>query len=803
MKLGLSRERRNNTTNLPSSPARPVATGPRSAWLSKHARLGLLLALVLAVGGPGATPAAAQEATVGPAALEAHSESGASQLLPLVNETITARIDDGHATVTYDHAFQNESKTQVEGTYRLAVGEGATATGFSYWNGEERIVGEIFERESAREVYEAMTGLRRDPGLLEQAGEGGFSFRVFPIAPGEKKRIQVTTARWLPVKDGAIEYRVRLAQPSSSISIQLRDARGASSLESPTHDIAIETKGDATFVRAGALKGKDEGEFVLRYKPAEAPLSFRAAEHRDVGQDGFVALTLRTPPRSPSTPPRQAHDVTLVLDRSGSMSGGAIEAAKSAARRVVSRLDEHDAVNVIVFDDKVDALYEKPRSLDSATRHEVDSYLGRVQVRGGTDIGGALKRALESQTKDARPDVVFFLTDGQSDGPAAIHAAEADSSDTRVFTVGLGEGVDKALLAKIASMRKGRFAFVADARAVEVELPRLVAQLEAPVLTDLHLRGDGTTLERTYPETLPDLFVDDELRVFTRAKSGGKVVLEAKQNGVPRVFEAKIDGAVAPRPWVGRSWAQARVDDLLGAQRGGGGEEKMKAIDDEIVDLGLAFELVTPRTSFLAIPEKEMTAAARDATASMRERKAKILAAHKDAAALSRLNMPPGDPILRVHAPRNAKRVTAMFPFGLTLDLVWDEFTEQWSTRFLVPKDVADGSYEVPVVIVHADDRVEATSVTYTIDASEPTLTVDARPVRGGVMLRVSLDEPAIEARAVRVGFLSSALTLTPRDARTFEGTLTLPPGHHRLRIVAADQARNEREKEIEVEVKP
>src|SRR5271166_891597 len=175
---------------------RLVSSGPLGVRRFFH-----VLALVLATTlGQGPTPAWGQSSPEAPApaaALEARSEDGASTLLPLLGETLRARIDDGHATANYTHVFQNESSVRVEGNYRLLVGEGATATGFAYYNGEEKIVGEIFERQDAQEVYDALTGLKRDPGLLEQSGEGGFAFHVFPIEPGEKKRVEVATSRWL------------------------------------------------------------------------------------------------------------------------------------------------------------------------------------------------------------------------------------------------------------------------------------------------------------------------------------------------------------------------------------------------------------------------------------------------------------------------------------------------------------------------------------------------------------------------------------------------------------------------------
>jgi Ca-activated chloride channel family protein len=733
------------------------------------------------------------------AALEARSEDGNSQSLPLVKEGVSVRIDDGHATATYDHSFQNESKARLEGNYRLTVAEGATATGFAYWNGTDKIVGEVFEREAARQVYEALTGLRRDPGLLEQTGEGSFSFRVFPIAPGETKHVQVTTSHWLARHDGALEYRARIARGDADVKVEIADARGALAIESTTHEITTEAMADGVRVKIGKAKTTDAGEVVVRYKPKDAPLTLRTSVHKD-SSDAYFMATLDTPPK-PGTQTKEAHDVTLVLDRSGSMEGTAMEAAKAAARKLVEKLDEHDAVNVILFDDKVDPLYSAPKPLDAAVRKEVDAYIASASARGGTEIAKALEKALAAQTKDARADVVLFMTDGQSDGPSAIAVATKDTSATRVFTVGLGSGVDKALLSKIASEKHGRFTFVADAKAVEAEFSKVLAELEPPMLSDVKIRAEGMTITQMYPSDGMDLFSDDQLRIFGRASGGApaKIIVDAQKNGVAMHFETAVDPSKsASHPWVARSWARSRVDDLLQAER----TSTEAKVHDEIVDLGLAWSLVTPYTSFLAIPEKELTDAAKDVRASMRERKAKLLAANKDAANLSRMNMPPGDPILKVHAPKDATRVTALFPFGLTQDLAWDDVTETWTTRFLVPVNVADGVYEVPVVIVLKNGQTIASKAEYTIDSKAPKLDVRIEAVPGGALVRVLLDETGLEVRAAEETRADDAITLAPSpNKRAYEGTLRLGSGHHGIRIVVADAARNESDRIVEIDV--
>ena len=777
-------------------------------WAGRHA-----LVLLAALCGPVvmAEPFAARDAFAQEhpletgAALETRSEDGATSLLPIVSEALHIRLDDGFASTLHRHVFQNESKARLEGTYRLMVGEGATATGFAYWNGEEKIVGEVFEREAAREIYEALSGMQRDPGLLEQTGEGSFSFRVFPIEPGEKKRIEVSTGRLLQHRRGKVEYRARLSRSDASFDIEIRDGRGVTGLESSTHALTTEPlDGGGMKVTVGAPKDSKSAtpELVLSYANAEHEV-LHATLHKGEGS-GYFSVALGTKP-APAAEKRKPHDVTLVLDRSGSMSGEPMEAAKAAAKKVIDQLEPTDAVNVIAFDDKVDVLFDKPRVLDAATRAKVDGFIGKIDARGGTEIAKALERALSAQTKDARPDVVFFLTDGQSDGPSAIKGASADPSDTAVFTVGLGSGVDKALLSKIASLRHGRFTFVADARAVGAELPKLLAQLSPAVLTDLKLHAEGAKLDAIYPTTLPDLFQDDELRVSGRVEGAApaKIVLEAKDRaGAARRFEVGVDPtSKSSRPWVARTWALARVGDLLEQERGNADDTERRHMQDEIVDLGLTWELVTPYTSFLALPEKEITKELSGAVGTMRERRAKLLAANKDAASLSRSAMPPGDPILKVRAPKTARRVTAYFPFGLTQDLFWDEGSEQWLTRFLVPKDVADGTYEVPVAIVHHDGRVEASVATYTIDAEEPTFEVFTEMRPGGAFVRVLVDEPALE---VRVGTPSGTLALTPSpsaDKLSFEGFVPLAVGEHALRVVVADRARNESDKSVRLTV--
>ena len=101
--------------------------------------------------------------------------------------------------------FHNRTSAQLEGNFAYKAGEGATVTGFAYYNGEQKIVGEVFEKSVANQVYNRTVSRKADPGLLQTDGEGSFSFKVFPIAPAEDKRVELELQQWLPRRRGMVE----------------------------------------------------------------------------------------------------------------------------------------------------------------------------------------------------------------------------------------------------------------------------------------------------------------------------------------------------------------------------------------------------------------------------------------------------------------------------------------------------------------------------------------------------------------------------------------------------------------------
>jgi Ca-activated chloride channel family protein len=104
-----------------------------------------------------------------------HAADPPSQVFRLASQRVEIDLDRQYATTTLTQEFENLLPARIEGAYTLRTSGGTLAEGFAYWNGEEKIVGEVFERSRARAVYDQIVRLHRDPGLLEHAGEGAFS----------------------------------------------------------------------------------------------------------------------------------------------------------------------------------------------------------------------------------------------------------------------------------------------------------------------------------------------------------------------------------------------------------------------------------------------------------------------------------------------------------------------------------------------------------------------------------------------------------------------------------------------------
>lgn len=175
----------------------------------------------------------------------------------------------------------------------------------------------------------------------------------------------------------------------------------------------------------------------------------------------IVRALLRIEGEAPSDDARIPLNLAFVLDRSGSMAGGKLEAVKCAARDLIQRLHPDDRVSVVAFDDAVQTV---ARSGSADEQQGLLRNLMAIGPGGCTNLsGGWLQGRALVQDALQRDGVnrVVLLTDGLANAgitdPSILRQLCSDALGARVSTttVGVGAGYDENLLGDLAEAGGG------------------------------------------------------------------------------------------------------------------------------------------------------------------------------------------------------------------------------------------------------------------------------------------------------------------------------------------------------------
>jgi uncharacterized protein YegL len=153
----------------------------------------------------------------------------------------------------------------------------------------------------------------------------------------------------------------------------------------------------------------------------------------------------------------QPISILLALDVSGSMEGGALEEAKSAAISFLSTLEPQDSVAVLTFADDVQLVL--PFSTDrAAATSAIDGLVAQGQTALYQATEDGLRLAADEGTSYR---AVILLSDGLDHGselPQQDVLGTAGTLGVPVFAIGLGQDIDRVYLQSLAAQTGGTFA---------------------------------------------------------------------------------------------------------------------------------------------------------------------------------------------------------------------------------------------------------------------------------------------------------------------------------------------------------
>jgi Ca-activated chloride channel family protein len=268
-------------------------------------------------------------------------------------------------------------------------------------------------------------------------------------------------------------------------------------------------------------------------------------------------------------------NLSLVLDKSGSMQGQKIQNLRDAAKLVVDRLGPQDTISIVAFSDRK---YRIAESQPVSDKTELKKRIDRIRDGGGTAISGGMSQGLAELDKAVAPDRVsrmLLLTDGQTFGDekqCKKLGEQAGDKGIVVNALGLGDDWNEDLLDDIAEASGGVADFIDSPDKIVAFFEQAVQSMQDTVVQNAQMvlrLANGITPRQVW-QVLPMI---SNLGYRPLSDRDVQVTLGELEKGQPRSLLVEL--LVGARPEGSYRIAQAEISyDVPGLKLVG---EKVKA----------------------------------------------------------------------------------------------------------------------------------------------------------------------------------------------------------------------------------
>ena len=571
-----------------------------------------------------------------------HSETAIGELrvgqhtLPMQDMQVKGKVQGLLYNATVKQTFRNDRDNRIEAVYTFPLPPKAAVHGFKLRIGGREVEGVIQERAQARRAYQQAVSQGHRAALMEEERSDIFTTTVGNIGPDEEITVSFelsgplscfgNTARlrfplvvaevYVPGQDlagGSVGDGVALDTdevPDASRITPPRLAPGAANpvnlqlsfevepaglqiqkVESTCHFARVKKRSNGSY-RIGLLPGMErlDKAFVLEVSFQKETLQSSLLVDR---QRKAFALTVVPPSLSPKN--RSPRDLVIVLDRSGSMDGWAMVAARQAAARIVESLTPEDRFGLIAFD-TVNDHFDRGRLhlADDFFKMKASEWLRKVEARGGTEMAPALQAANSYLLRDDGRDChILLITDGEVGNDS--HLMQLAQSGIRISTVGIGCAAREGLLNRMADASGGVCSLIPNEAELEKSLVDLHRRMGRPFWMGLSLVGSEEAHRSPkfwdVWEDMPTTFFGRYEELPTELEVSGWLASEGHYTESLKVVEAEDE-------LVFRAWARSHLLDLEDLFVVG------RARPEQLVKLSVEAQVLCRFTAFTAIDKE-------------------------------------------------------------------------------------------------------------------------------------------------------------------------------------------------------
>ena len=294
-------------------------------------------------------------------------------------------------------------------------------------------------------------------------------------------------------------------------------------------------------------------------------------------------------------------NISLVIDRSGSMEGEPLEYAKRACAYVVDLLEPNDILSVITFEDGADVIMPARRVVNKAL---IKDYINRIYAGNTTNLYEGLITACQqvaSVKSENTLNRVLLLTDGEptagtKDFSSIVgQVAEQKARGITVTALGFGPDYNEELVAGIARRSGGNYYYIARPELIPEVFRRELDTLMRITARNLRLRlhlPRGVTVRQVYGQQ----------PVYGNRTAEVTLIDVERDTGLSSLWELEI----SPRP--AGTYRVARAE-LLYDDAATGRPEKLSA--DTVMDFTTDRALIASSVNSRVLRELEVARAAR------------------------------------------------------------------------------------------------------------------------------------------------------------------------------------------------
>uniref|UniRef100_A0A671PKV9 von Willebrand factor A domain-containing protein 5A-like n=1 Tax=Sinocyclocheilus anshuiensis TaxID=1608454 RepID=A0A671PKV9_9TELE len=551
--------------------------------------------------------------------------------VPLKSISVQLQVQDHVASVSSSLQYINEEDRPLEAVFVFPLPADAAVCHFSARIGEQEIVAEVQDKQSARDQYDDAVSSGQQAFLLEESDQSSdYSSSVGNIS-GSAVGLYVdwcyivslfvcviisASAAGVPEVSSASVVPYTL-----SLSVEVRSSDRISRLESscpldPLEFLDAQHTHATVNLSAGHRFDKDV-ELLLYYENTHQPTAVveaGAAAAQSGSLMGDPALMISLYPEFPAdvmSSLASQGEFIFVVDRSGSM-GCEMHHGKDAQKRIESARDTLLLLlkslpmgcyfNIYGFGSRFESFF--PQSV-VYSEDAMEEALRRVKSMnadmGGTEILRPLKHIYSQPCYTDHPRQLFVFTDGEVwNTKEVLDLVKSQVFSHRCFSFGIGEGASTALVTGMAREGSGHAQFITGTDRMQV----LNSLLHQPAVDNISVDWtvpEGVTVEMLSPP-ISALFQGQRALIYAQIKGQVKALnsliissLQAKYK-----IQSLSQACVCCRLTI--HWLAARsVIRSLELQDRAGGAAGVENIRSRIVELSVQAGVSSVHTAFIGV----------------------------------------------------------------------------------------------------------------------------------------------------------------------------------------------------------